>query len=236
MMGLLSIGACLEKVHGSFTVAFIYVVSGFCAQLTTAVFVPSAVSVGASGAILGLFGAEWADLFVNWRSWEGQQGAQFCSLLVPTILLVAMSLLPFVNLFAHLSGLVCGLLMGLALAVRKRYRTGGFTGLVRVRRTALQRICCVLGLLLAAFLIFGQLLILYYGIDVKAYCSWCDRLQCFNTPWWTCQSGINTSTCLHISMFISAEFANWLLPRIFVTLSTLRRTTVEVFGWPGFGV
>ncbi|CAN0424511.1 unnamed protein product, partial [Ectocarpus sp. 13 AM-2016] len=47
-------------------VACIYLVAGVFGTIVSAIFVPTQVMVGASGAIFGVFGALWADLWQNW--------------------------------------------------------------------------------------------------------------------------------------------------------------------------
>jgi membrane associated rhomboid family serine protease len=58
MSALLSIGPDLEHAFGSGRVLLIFVFAGSAAALSTAIFLPTRVCVGASGAILGLFGAQ----------------------------------------------------------------------------------------------------------------------------------------------------------------------------------
>ena len=59
MWGLVQAGFMAEKVHGWHVVLFLYVASGLMGNVVSAVFVPANVTVGASGAVFGLFGALW---------------------------------------------------------------------------------------------------------------------------------------------------------------------------------
>lgn len=54
---LLYIGRYIEEFFGHWRMVIIYFVSAFFGNLTSAVFMPSTVSAGASTAIFGLFGA-----------------------------------------------------------------------------------------------------------------------------------------------------------------------------------
>lgn len=47
-------------------VGTIYLLAGVFGTIASAIFVPTQVMVGASGAIFGVFGAMWADLWQNW--------------------------------------------------------------------------------------------------------------------------------------------------------------------------
>jgi membrane associated rhomboid family serine protease len=61
MLTLLLLGSQLEREFGPLDMTAIYMSSGVAGQLASAVFLPNSVSVGASGAIFGLLGAQWAD-------------------------------------------------------------------------------------------------------------------------------------------------------------------------------
>ena len=61
MFALNAIGADLEARFGPLRLMFIFFMSGMWGQLLSLIFVPSYVCVGASGAVFGLFGAQWAD-------------------------------------------------------------------------------------------------------------------------------------------------------------------------------
>ena len=53
MSVLLWIGAAVEKVHGSFELFLVYLLSGFFGNVVSCIFLPDVVTVGASGAIFG---------------------------------------------------------------------------------------------------------------------------------------------------------------------------------------
>src|SRR4051812_4981061 len=56
MAALLQVGYLLERLHGGFAVATVYFAAGVFANLLTTSVNPMAVSVGASGAVCGLYG------------------------------------------------------------------------------------------------------------------------------------------------------------------------------------
>jgi membrane associated rhomboid family serine protease len=101
MYALSVIAPFLERDFGALKLFFLYFGAGCSAALATALMLPNTVSVGASGAICGLLGALWAELLMNCgNSHNAKSGInqnKFCQLLFNTILLLAMSLLPDVN-------------------------------------------------------------------------------------------------------------------------------------------
>jgi membrane associated rhomboid family serine protease len=65
MYALSVIAPFLERDFGAIKLFLLYIGSGCSAALATALILPDTISVGASGAICGLLGALWAELFVN---------------------------------------------------------------------------------------------------------------------------------------------------------------------------
>ncbi|WP_460622002.1 rhomboid family intramembrane serine protease [Hymenobacter tenuis] len=105
----------VESVAGTMRIVLIFVISALGASLVSIWWHPQLVSVGASGAIFGLFGAALA-MSGSQRIPEEDRGGL---LLVP-ILFGGPSLLigwfqPTVDNAAHLGGLATGLLVGLAM-------------------------------------------------------------------------------------------------------------------------
>jgi len=102
----------------------IYCVSGLTGSLLGCVCAPESLSVGASGAIMGIIGAKLAYLYLNWGKYD-YQGSQAegqmlmnrkmdaCRTLFWVILIFMMGMgNPLVDNWAHLGGLAGGLLAG----------------------------------------------------------------------------------------------------------------------------
>jgi len=106
MYFLLSMGSQLERIVGPRRMATIYVVSGLAGNLLTLLLAPpGTVSAGASGALFGILGALMAII--------GTVGGDMTRALMNAFLLFLInSFLPGVNAYAHLGGLLAGILIG----------------------------------------------------------------------------------------------------------------------------
>ena len=71
MYGLLQAGFPAEKVHGWWKVLVLYLLSGLMGNIVSSIFLPTSVTVGASGAVFGLFGAMWGDFCQNYNLYKG---------------------------------------------------------------------------------------------------------------------------------------------------------------------
>jgi rhomboid protease GluP len=111
------LGRDIEGLYGSLWFAVIYFLAGLAGSVAWYLFGTADPSVGASGAIFGLIGAE-AAFFLRNRQLFGAFGRQRLTNVV--VLLVINFLLGFtipnVNYIAHLGGLAAGFLAGLAIA------------------------------------------------------------------------------------------------------------------------
>lgn len=116
MFFLLVFGLRAEDLFSIPEYFLIYVLSGLVGNVLTLLLGPSTISVGASGAIFGMFGA--CTIYV--RRTIGQS---IITALVYSFFLLMISSGPNVNFLAHLGGLVAGLLIGYALAATRKFRT-----------------------------------------------------------------------------------------------------------------
>ena len=113
MFFLLIFGLRAEELFSLKEYLLIYFLSGLAGNLLTLLFGPNMVSAGASGAIFGMFGA----CIIYFRSAIGQS---IISALMYAFFLLMISSGPEVNIFAHLGGLVVGLLIGYVLGATRR--------------------------------------------------------------------------------------------------------------------
>jgi rhomboid protease GluP len=115
MFFLLIFGLRAEELFSLKEYLLIYFLSGLTGNLLTLLFGLDMVSAGASGAIFGIFGA----CIIYVRRTIGQS---IISALMYAFFLFVISMGQDVNVFAHLGGLVVGLLIGYALAATRRFR------------------------------------------------------------------------------------------------------------------
>jgi rhomboid protease GluP len=115
MFFLLIFGLRAEDMFDVEEYLLIYFLSGLAGGFLTFIFWPSALSVGASGAIFGLFGAT----VIYVRRAIGQS---IITALIYAFFLFAINIGPQVNPLAHLGGLVAGLLIGYLLAATRKPR------------------------------------------------------------------------------------------------------------------
>lgn len=118
---LYALGQTLEPPLGTRRFLVLFFVSGLTASLATLVFVTDVLSVGASGAVFGLAGLLLADELTRrriYRRMEMAEGTRWRprASIIP-VLLVNLGLgfvIPQINNYAHVGGLVGGFLLGTA--------------------------------------------------------------------------------------------------------------------------
>ncbi|WP_297062532.1 rhomboid family intramembrane serine protease [Thermococcus sp.] len=106
MYFLLVMGSQLERIIGSSRVAMVYLISGLAGNLLTLFLLPpNVVSAGASGALFGIAGA-----LITITGVVG--GNMQMAIINAFVLFLINSFLPGVNAYAHLGGLIMGMLIG----------------------------------------------------------------------------------------------------------------------------
>ena len=107
MIALLLFGTAVENNYSKLEYLIIYFISGLIGNLFSLILLPlDVISLGASGAIFGLIGAAFVLFAV-----DGDRTLIFLGILFLFYFIIA-SLAPGINLWAHLFGLVGGILFG----------------------------------------------------------------------------------------------------------------------------
>ena len=121
MFALWQLGRYLELAIGSPRMLAIYVFSLGVSGAAVIAFAPHDVTVGASGAIYGLFGALLA---IGVRL--GKRGRQMIAQIVPVLLinLAFTFAIPFISRAGHLGGLAAGFVAGYLLYIIERPASG----------------------------------------------------------------------------------------------------------------
>lgn len=116
MYALFAVGPFIERIYGSMRYAFIYLFSGILASVFSYIFSPS-MSIGASGAIFGLFGA--ALVFgLKMKKGINREYVYNIGSVIIINLLIGFSASNIDN-FGHIGGLVGGILISLVLNLKK---------------------------------------------------------------------------------------------------------------------
>jgi membrane associated rhomboid family serine protease len=120
----LETGVFFEKEWGSVQWLAIYLASGLGSSILSTIVKPDALSVGSSGAIMGLFGAKLSEVIMRAcetvRSKQDRVGRQVrkeqCGMVMCSVIVImAFSFIPMVDWSAHLGGLVTGILVGASI-------------------------------------------------------------------------------------------------------------------------
>ncbi|XP_073271020.1 RHOMBOID-like protein 1 isoform X2 [Primulina huaijiensis] len=200
MLSLLFVGIRLEQEFGFGRIGVLYVISGIGGSLLSSLFVRTTISVGASGALFGLLGAMLSELLINWTIYENKLEALLTLLLI-TLINLAVGILPHVDNFAHFGGFVSGFLLGFVLLIRPQFGwvsqknvfSNYFASKPKSKYKIYQYILLVLSLLLLISGFSIGLVLLLGGVDGNVYCSWCHFLSCVPTPFWNCEARCSSS-------------------------------------------
>lgn len=120
MYALYTVGPLVEKYYGKIKYLAIYITSGVVGSLMSAV-LSNSVSVGASGAIFGLFGSL---LFFGYK-YRATLDGFLRSSIIPVLLinLVLGFIIPSVDVYAHIGGCLGGLLLSYTVGVANKKST-----------------------------------------------------------------------------------------------------------------
>lgn len=169
-------GAFFEREWGSAVWLIVYIVSAIGSSILSCCFMPNSISVGSSGAVMGLFGAKLAEIFC--RSWESQESAQsriayevrmeqLNNVLCAVLLVGLFSFVPYVDWAAHLGGLVAGIVIGLILFSTKIKSIGWVS------------LWLLVGMLLTIFLFAVALTFMYNMVepskDIENVCAYYQK-------------------------------------------------------------
>jgi rhomboid protease GluP len=113
MLFLLIFGLRAEKLFDLKEYFLVYFLSGLAGGFLTLLLGPNTVSVGASGAIFGMIGA--STIYARRAI-----GSSIITALLYSFFLLIINISLNVNVFAHLGGLITGLVMGYMLATTRK--------------------------------------------------------------------------------------------------------------------
>lgn len=110
MLSLFIFGKIVESIIGSWRMLIIYIISGLYGNFVSLSFNTTTISVGASGAILGLIGSIFVIMYLS-KNFNKKMIGQ---LLIALVVLIVFSLfMSNINIMAHLGGFISGVLITL---------------------------------------------------------------------------------------------------------------------------
>jgi membrane associated rhomboid family serine protease len=117
-------GVFFEREWGSLVWLIIYVVSTLGSSILSTCLMPGSLSVGSSGAVMGIFGAKLSEIFcrsceprdtVQERVGHAIRKHQLVLALGGVVIVMLFSFIPFVDWAAHLGGMLAGIAVGLMI-------------------------------------------------------------------------------------------------------------------------
>ncbi|KAI7859879.1 rhomboid family-domain-containing protein [Circinella umbellata] len=167
------VGSNIERDLGFLRFGFLYLVSGTCGFALSSLLSPAErASMGCSGALMGLVGYLLVDTFINWKSIRGRT-RRLLSLLISVILTFLFGIFPGFDNFAHLGGLLTGVVIGVLLILPVASTSQWITWGIRV---------VALTLLVVVFVI--MLYIFYSAEDPTKICPNCKYFSCVPVSNW----------------------------------------------------
>jgi len=181
MSALWKEGGTLEKVWGWRPIFLIYILGGVSGNLVSSIFLPSSITVGASGAVFALFGAFWAEFIQNITQYPScyEMLKSFSWLLISTAVNLAIGLMPMVDNFAHVGGFIAGVFGGLVFLLRED-DSGEYS--------LAQKCCGSMAFIALVSLLLCEFLVLYLEVDPSAWCTFCEYINCVETDYWECDA------------------------------------------------
>eukprot|EP01111_Echinosteliopsis_oligospora_P003950 TRINITY_DN1621_c0_g1_i2.p1 TRINITY_DN1621_c0_g1~~TRINITY_DN1621_c0_g1_i2.p1 ORF type:complete len:403 (+),score=107.52 TRINITY_DN1621_c0_g1_i2:240-1448(+) len=179
MLTQLRVGLALERAYGPHRIIPIYMFCGVFGNILSSVMLPAQLQVGASGSLFGFTGVLLADLLQNWSVVQNP-GKSLFSLIAGSLFSFILGLiLPGVDNFAHLGGLVMGILTGFIFLPSLNPARGK-------KRGRLFTVLFCFALMFILYLIF--LIIFYKRISASEWCSGCRYFSCIKSLPWCAQS------------------------------------------------
>lgn len=161
-----------EIRYSTLIVLPVYVISGIAGNVLSAIFIPNAISVGASGALFGLWGMAIIDLIWNIKK-TSRPCCMITYMIVSLLASLGLGLLPFVDNFAHIGGFIWGTLISIAIVPKIEPVKNSSLSMKRWR---------IIGRVITGFIAIASLIALivvfYETVDPNGWCAGCQYLNC----------------------------------------------------------
>jgi len=169
LMMQVKVGMDLEKSFGSIRIFLLYILCGVAGNLVSSCFLFNQIQAGASGSLFGLLGLMLVDVFVNWSQLR-KPVVNLIAVIITIILSVISGMMPGVDNFAHVGGLIVGLVGGFAL----------LPDFVKGKKRCVRFLVVIITfpLLIAIMAFFIWLFYGYVGKGNSIECEWCENINC----------------------------------------------------------
>ena len=156
-----------DKEYTFVRVALVYFISGIGGVLLSAIIIPELVSVGASGAIFGMFGMYIVDIVQNFRRISNPIKTVVFSVIILIISFV-IGLWPLVDNWAHIGGFLFGVVAAIVIIPTFHYT---------LRWKRIGRLVCTLAFIPVLIGMFAAGFYIFYNvIDVNGWCPQCQSI------------------------------------------------------------
>ncbi|KAI4307337.1 hypothetical protein L6164_030537 [Bauhinia variegata] len=195
------VGIQLEQEFGALRIGIIYILSAFMGSLVASLYIQNVPAVGSSGALFGLLGTLLSALLWNWKFYTNKFAA-IVSLIFVFVFNFALGLLPYVDNFSSIGGLISGFLLGFVLLFRPQQVAPNKEGLVeydfktyiksKLKQKLDRPVVRIFTVILFSLLFAGCLVAVFHGININRYCKLCHYVDCIPFKRWHCKD-IETS-------------------------------------------
>ncbi|KAL9652236.1 hypothetical protein ABK040_011896 [Willaertia magna] len=158
----------IEQMWKTPRMAVIYLISGIGGGLLSSIFRFDLVTTGCTSCIVGILAASLAELLLNWDIIFNP--IKPCvNILCQMLVFIVLGLIPFVDQFSHIGGIVCGFLTGIMVCERKQK-----TELEKksVKYIIIFARIFALALLIAYFAMFFPIFYLLPNLQCGVACYW----------------------------------------------------------------
>ncbi|KAJ4849650.1 hypothetical protein Tsubulata_009648 [Turnera subulata] len=255
LVAIVFIGSYLEKEFGPLRIGLIYSLSAFSGTLLAALFVRDSPVVSSSAALSGLIGATLSALIRNWRIYTHKVAALLTILFVATCNLI-LGLLPYVDNYANIGGLLSGFLLGFGLlftpqprqVAQKKSALYGYDAktsfnLKQTLQTSVKwkqmldrPVLRSVSLVLFAVLFAALLLPVLLGINMSKYCSWCRYVDCLPSKMWSCNDMTTSCEAVKSESRNETEKLYYYFGDIFQAMASNSELTLTCMDNGNFGV
>ncbi|KAI8988499.1 hypothetical protein BDF20DRAFT_813874 [Mycotypha africana] len=169
-------GAEVERALGLIRYMILYIVSGIWGFILSAVLAgPTVSSMGCSGALFGIIGYTVIDHLMQWKQHRHPR-REFMRIVIVIVISLVLGLLPGLDNFAHIGGLLMGLLLGITLAPFNRHASRRATVIIwTVKILSFVLVIILYAILLSKF---------YSTTDLSTVCPNCKYLSCLPVNGW----------------------------------------------------